>query len=157
MNALPYDPPSERTLETVALEIIAAVDSSVDTWHRYRQLEPTIADVVPPFVREYDVGYACRDDWHGGDPGPAMRRILGDLEAADAIRPLRTAAAEALVDFHTRWARRHGGAPSTSDRSAATWEIVDVDRFESRVAAFTRHPASVSAAVRAGVDRFADA
>ncbi|PZF08214.1 hypothetical protein DEI98_14890 [Curtobacterium sp. MCLR17_034] len=43
-------------------------------------------DVVPPFVREFNVLYACADDWHGGNPAPGIRRVVGELDRAGAIR-----------------------------------------------------------------------
>ncbi|MFJ3385682.1 MULTISPECIES: hypothetical protein [unclassified Curtobacterium] len=154
-STTPYDPPSDAILATVAAEVVDAVNASVGEWH-HREREPGLADALPPFVREFDVGYACVDDWHGGDPGPGVRRVFDDLRDADAIRPLRPAAVAALLEFRTRWAQRHGAAAPRPDVEAATWEVVDVDRFERVLSGYTRHPRWASAEVRNGVDRHRD-
>ncbi|MGN7221622.1 hypothetical protein ACTHQN_02080 [Curtobacterium flaccumfaciens] len=159
MTADQYDPPSPTVLDTVAWHVVDLLNESVGTWRHHQELLPELADsadVVPPFVREFDVLYACADDWHGGNAAPGIRRVFGELERAGAIRPLRAPAVAALEDFHVRWALRHGVKPSQSGRETATWEVADADRFDQTVLAFARHgDRQLSGAVRAAVARFA--
>lgn len=136
-----YDPPDDRVLHVVAAEFVAQLIGTAGLTTR-PQPHPLleVGDTVPPFIDESDVGHQAVDTWHGGNPDPAIDVIARALVTAGAVVRLRSSAVGALERRDVRWAAHHG-IPLPRPRSEQRrWEVIDVDRFESTVAGFLRHP-----------------